>query len=97
MERNKVFRAYVSTTWSSSGGLVNWIDECETEDRITSQDGRPMAWTSKATLSVLGDDWCATREECQRVVVKQLRDKAQEILDQAAALERAAEEKTADH
>lgn len=90
----RVYRPYVSTTWRDAGkGLIFWIDECVLDERVMTRDGRPMAWTSSATLAAVGGDWSESKADCEREVIKSLRAKAQEILDQATELE----SKLADH
>ena len=90
----RVYRPYVSTTWRDTGkGLIFWIDECVVADGVLTKDGRPMAWTSAVTLSAVGGDWSESKTDCEREVIKTLRAKAQEILDQATELE----SKLADH
>lgn len=86
-EGQKIYRPYVGTSWRLEGGLTWWVDECVTESRIVTGGGKPMAWVTSNVLTAVDDGWCASRAECDREVVKILRSKAQEILDQATALE----------
>lgn len=92
-EGQKIYRPYVSGSWRLEGGLSWWVDECVVESRIVTPGGKQMAWVGANVLSAVDDGWCASRADCEREVVKILRAKAQEILDQAAALE----SKAADH
>lgn len=89
----KIYRPYVSGSWRTQGGLTWWVDECVIEPRIVSDSGKQMAWSAPNILCAVEGFWCASKEDCDREVVRMLRAKAQEILDQAAALEN----KTADH
>lgn len=86
-EGQKIYRPYVSGSWRMQGGLTWWVDECVVEPSIVSGDGKQMAWTSRNVLCAVEGFWCASSEECDKEVVRMLRAKAQEILDQAAALE----------
>jgi hypothetical protein len=96
-EGQKIYRPYVSGSWRLEGGLNWWVDECVVEPRVVTPGGQQMAWVGPTVLAAVVDGWCASRAECDREVVRILRAKAQEILDQAAKLEQAAEDKAADH
>lgn len=83
---SKVFRAYVSTTFSADGGLVTWVDE-GTATGIVHDGVQLVSFAQGGVLSPIREGWHSSRQEADREIIKRLKDKAGEIMAQAGRLE----------